>query len=159
MFTRMDLPAFLRFDPVPLRAQHSGWAPMLQGRFILALARGTGPAQAARALGMSRQSAYRLRARPGAENFASAWDEAQASARQAAAAARSPGAGLGIDTILVPRTYRGRLIGFVQREDTSGAMRVLARLDRLAEGLADPKDGLATREGLEAFRRLTGRQK
>ena len=36
-------------------------------------------------------------------------------------------------------------------------MRVLARLDRLAEGLGDPLDGLPTREGLEAFQRLTGR--
>jgi hypothetical protein len=132
---------------------------MLQRRFILALARGAGPAEAARALGMSRQSAYRLRARPGAEGFSAAWEEAQAFARQAAAAARSPGAGLGIDTILVPRFYRGRLIGFVQREDMSHAMRVLARLDRLAEGLGNTSSGLPSAEGLEAFRRLTGRQK
>ena len=72
MFPRMDLPAFLRFEPARLRAQHNGWSPMLQRRFVLALARGAGPAEAARALGMSRQSAYRLRARPGGESFAAA---------------------------------------------------------------------------------------
>jgi hypothetical protein len=108
---------------------------------------------------MSRQSAYRLRDKAGAESFAAAWTAAQAFARQAAAAARSPAAGLGIDTILVPRTYRGRLVGFVQREDVTGALRVLARLDRLAEELDSPSNLIPTEEGLEAFQRLTRRQK
>jgi hypothetical protein len=133
----MSLPGFLRFDPVPLRAQHNGWTPALQLRFVLALARGAGPDEAARALGRTRQSVYRLRKKARAEAFATAWDDALAFARSAAAAGRSPVAGLGgIDTILVPRTYRGRLIGFVQREDIGGAVRVLARLDRLAGVLA-----------------------
>lgn len=147
----MDLPDFLRFEPVPLRAQHNGMTPALQLRFILALARGGGPDEAARALGKSRQSVYRLRKKPGAESFASAWDRAQAFARRASAAGSSPGGNLGIDTLLVPRTYRGRVIGFVQREDIGGTLRTLKQLDRIAGNLA----GGLTAEMLEAFDRLT----
>lgn len=129
----MDLPPFLQFNPVPLRAQHNGWTPALQQRFIVELARGAGPDAAARLLGKTRQSAYALRGKPGAASFAAAWDRAQAFSRQATAAGRSPVAGLcGVETILVPRFRQGRLVGFVQREDVAGAMRVLGVLDRIA---------------------------
>ena len=151
----MQLPAFLRFAPVPLRAQHNGWSPVLQLRFIVAI--GAGVAEAARALGKTRQSAYDLRKREGAASFAAAWDAALAFARQAGAAARAaPGGSGGIETLLVPRYYRGRLIGFVQREDGAAAMRVLGQLDRVAERLGDG-DGVSAAAGerLEAFERLT----
>ena len=152
----MDMPQFLRFVPVPLRAQHNGWTPALQLRFIVALARGASVDEAVRALGKTRQSAYDLRKRTGAESFAAAWNSALAFARTADAAARSPAAGGGgIETILVPRYYRGRLVGFVQREDLAGAMRVLGRLDRLAEKLGDGADFHAASKRLEAFERLT----
>jgi hypothetical protein len=112
----MAIPEFLRFTPVPLRAQYNGWSPALQLRFILALARGAGPDEGARSLGRTRQSAYRLRKRPGAESFAAAWDGAQAFARSAAGLRHAAPLGFGgIETLLVPRFYRGRLIGFVQR--------------------------------------------
>lgn len=154
----MDLPDFLLFDPVPLRARHDGWTPALQFRFILALARGAGPDEAARSLGMTRQSAYSLRKKWGAESFARAWGGAQAFARSAAATRRSLASTCsGIETIMVPRYYRGRLIGFVQREDVAGGMRLLGRLDRLAERLGDvPGDVAAARERLEAFERMIG---
>ncbi len=153
----MDLPDFLRFDPVPLRAQHNGWTPALQLRFILALARGAGPDEAARSLGRTRQSVYRLRKKAGAESFAAAWERAQAFARRAAGARRSLGSTCGgIETIMVPRYYRGRLIGFVQREDVAGAMRLLGRLDRIAERLGDVPSDLATDEAMEAFERMIG---
>ena len=152
----MSLPEFLRFEPVSLRLQHNGWSPRLQLRFILALARGAGVDEAARALGKSRQSAYDLRKKPGAASFAAAWDAALAFSRSAAGAGRAAARGhCGIETILVPRYYRGRLVGFVQREDVAGAMRLLGRLDRLAERL-DGAGGLrAAGERLEAFERLT----
>ena len=134
----MELPQFLRFTPVPLRTQHNGWSDALQVRFVLALARGAGPHEAARSLGRTRQSAYRLRQRPGAESFAAAWDAAQAFSRKAAVAGRRRVSATSmIETILVPRYYRGRLIGFVEREDMAGAMRLLRRLDRLAERIGD----------------------
>jgi hypothetical protein len=148
----MTLDELLRFTPVPLRAQHNGWSPARQQRFILSLARGLDVSEAARMLGMTRQSAYRLRERTGAESFAAAWDRVQAFARKAASIRRSPMAGFGgIETILVPRHYRGRFVGFVQREDTAGAMRALGKLDRLAEKLGDVNSGYATDEFLEGF--------
>src|SRR3954468_16816917 len=148
----MRLPPFLAFTPVPLRRQHNGWSPELQLRFILALARGAGPDEAAKSLGRTRQSAYRLRRREGAESFAAAWDAAQAFARRVAAARHAAplGAG-GIETLLVPRYYRGRLIGFVQRDDLGGAMRLLGRLDRLAVKLGDSDELRAVSEAFEAF--------
>jgi hypothetical protein len=156
MFRIMDIPDFLRFTPVPVRAQHNGWTPVLQLRFIVALARGAGVDEAARAVGMTRQSAYRLRRRAGAESFATAWDGALAFARCLESAARSPAATFGgVETVLIPRTYRGRLIGFVQRNDLSGAMRVLGHLDRVAERLGNGIDLRRDEERLEAFERLT----
>jgi len=143
------LPDFLRFDPVPVRGQHNGWTPARQLAFIVALARGAGPDETARSLGMTRQTVYRLRKRPDARSFAAAWERAQAFARSVARMRSSQASGFGgIDTLLVPRHYRGRLIGFVQREDTAGAMRVLGRLDRLAERLGDPAELRAVSERL-----------
>lgn len=43
--------------------------------------------------------------------------------------------------MLVPRFYRGRLVGFVQREDHKGALRLLAQLDRIADRM---ESGVAT---------------
>ena len=148
----MTFPDLLRFAPVPLRAQHNGWSPELQVRFILALARGAGPGEAARSLGRTRQSAYRLRKKPGAESFAAVWDRAQALARDIAGVAHGPSASWGgIETLLVPRYYRGRFIGFVQREDLAGAMRTLGRLDRLAERMGDPDELRGVNERLDAL--------
>lgn len=149
----MDLPEFLRFTPVPLRAQHNGWSPERQRRFIIALARGAGPGEAARALGMNRQSAYRLRAKAGAESFAAAWDAAQTFARRVHQAGRPPAGMLaGVQTLLVPRFYRGRLIGFVQREDVRGLIAALGRLDRLSAHFDDAVDKPARGSALEKRR-------
>ncbi|HCW62006.1 MULTISPECIES: hypothetical protein [Sphingobium] len=65
------------FTPVPLaRQRHDGWTRRTQQRFIDALGALGSVGQAARAVGMTRASAYRLRARPGADSFAAAWDQA-----------------------------------------------------------------------------------
>lgn len=137
----MALPSFLRFTPVPVRARRDGWTPLLQRRFIIDLARGMGPAEAARGLGRSRQTAYALREKPGAREFAAAWDAAVDFACLARVAARplAP-AGGGIEKLFVPRFYRGRLVGFVEREDLGGTLRRLKTLDRLADrlGAFDP---------------------
>ncbi|HEX8574091.1 MAG TPA: hypothetical protein VF759_15210 [Allosphingosinicella sp.] len=74
--------SFLDFPFVPGRARYDGWTPALQLRFVASLARGAGPGEAAGRLGMSRQSAYKLRRRPGAEGFAAAWDSALLHARR-----------------------------------------------------------------------------
>jgi hypothetical protein len=72
MENSVPLPNFLRFQPVPLRARSDGWTPALQTQFILLLATGAGAHEAARRLGRSRQTAYALRRKPGAESFAAA---------------------------------------------------------------------------------------
>ena len=65
----------LAFLPVELeRRRSNGWLPVRQERFILALEATGSVGAAARAVGMSRMSAYRLRERPGAASFAHAWD-------------------------------------------------------------------------------------
>jgi len=134
----MAIPAFLRFDPVSVRARRDGWTAARQRCFILNLARGMGVTEAAAHVGRSRQTAYALRERPGAGTFAAAWDTAVDFAARARRMSRPLGASRGgIETVLVPRFYRGRLIGFVQREDLSGAMRTLAALDRAAERIGE----------------------
>lgn len=65
------------FTPVPLeRKRSNGWSPLAQRRFIHALSIMGSVGAAARAVGMGRVSAYRLREREGAESFAAAWDRA-----------------------------------------------------------------------------------
>ena len=67
----------LAFHPVPQqRRRADGWTPTTQQCFIRALEAMGSVGQAARAVGMGRRSAYRLRDRPGAEGFAAAWDQA-----------------------------------------------------------------------------------
>ncbi len=134
----MDVPAFLRFEPAPVRARSDGWNAGVQQRFVLHLAKGAGPGEAARHVGRSKQTAYALRARPSAEGFAVAWDAAVAFACHARTAGRSPTAAFtdsGLEMLMVPRFYRGRLIGFVQREDVHGAMRRLRMMDRALDKL------------------------
>ncbi len=69
--SRRRVPAF---TPVPLRYRADGWTPMRQADFLGHLCETWSVAAAARHVGMTRESAYRLRDRPGAESFAAAWD-------------------------------------------------------------------------------------
>jgi hypothetical protein len=66
----------LVFTPVPVTARHDGWTAERQRAFIAALSRHGSVAAAARAVGMTPQTARRLRTRPHAEGFARAWDAA-----------------------------------------------------------------------------------
>jgi hypothetical protein len=155
-----DLPEFLRFAPVPVKARRDGWTPALQMRFVLALARGVPAAEAARGLGRSRQTAYALRRRAGAEGFTAAWDAAVAFAARMRGAAFAAGRAApgGIGTLLVPRFYRGRLVGYVQRDDVRGAMALLGRLDRLADRVEARGTDRAAARRLRAARAAPGRR-
>lgn len=65
----------MSFTPVPmLRRRANGWSADRQRRFITALSVMGAVGPAARAVGMGRASAYRLRERTDAESFAEAWD-------------------------------------------------------------------------------------
>ena len=58
------------------RPRRNSITPELQRRFIAALAATGIVNQAARTIGKSMEALYKLRARPGAEGVAAAWDEA-----------------------------------------------------------------------------------
>lgn len=75
---RRRVPAF---TPVPLRFRNDGWTPMRQADFLGRLAETGSVTAAARHVGMTRESAYRLRSKPGAASFAAAWDSLFAGAK------------------------------------------------------------------------------
>ena len=77
--------------PHPLRRTNADyrWTKPKLLAFLQALARTGSVAQAARGVGMSRQSAYRLRARMGAD-FAAVWDEVGQQAYKGAAVTGFP---------------------------------------------------------------------
>ena len=132
----MELPEPLRFAPVPVRARHDGWSADHQRRFILTLSRGHLVDETARNLGHSRQSAYALRRHKDGRSFAGAWDNALVMGRAALRARQrqpAPDLSWALETLLVPKFYRGRLVGFVQRRDDRNAIRLLAECDRLED--------------------------
>jgi hypothetical protein len=57
------------FTPVRLKPRHDGWTAAKQFRFIEELAATSSITRACRAVGMSRESAYKLRDRPDARQF------------------------------------------------------------------------------------------
>jgi hypothetical protein len=72
-YRRLRVPAFY---PVPVRTRRDGWTIERQADFLGMLAETGSVIGTCEAVGMSRKSAYRLRALPGAESFAAAWDAA-----------------------------------------------------------------------------------
>lgn len=99
----------LAFAPVSgLAERHNGWTEQRQRDFIAALAIMGVVSRAAKAVGMTKQSAYALRRRPGAESWAGAWDVAlQMGYDRMFDLARERA----IVGIVKPRYYRGRQIG------------------------------------------------
>lgn len=102
------------FTPVVTASRSDGWAPDRQRRFILALAGHGGVAAAARSVGMTPQSANRLRRRPDATSFAQAWGKALDEGR-----ARSLDEALarGMEGVVVPVIRRGEVVGHRRRFD------------------------------------------
>lgn len=116
------LDAEIPFTPVPLRARRDGWTEARQRDFIAALARIGSVSTAARHVGKTRRSAYKLRERPGAEGFAAAWDEAADRGRfnlQDHVIDRA------LNGAYVPRFYRGRQTGMAFRHYDQIAVAVL----------------------------------
>lgn len=102
------------FTPVATASRSDGWTPDRQRRFILALADHGGVAAAARHVGMTPQSANRLRKRADAASFAEAWDNAIDEGR-----ARSLDQALarGMDGVVVPVMRGGKIVGYRRRFD------------------------------------------
>ena len=150
MLFRMDdsLDELLAFTPVPLlRVRRDGWTERTQRLFIAGLSLLGGVAAAARACSMTPKSAYRLRERDGAEDFARAWDAALATGRDRAFE-RAVDRGLNGYTVPVYRagrqtgvrhTFDNRLLFAVargndggQRDGTDARERFAALLDEIA---------------------------
>ncbi len=108
-------PGALAFTPVPYKQPHqNGWTERRQRDFITALATMGSVLHAARAVGMTKQAAYQLRNRPGAESFAMAWDVAISIGYDDAFDRALERATIGITT---PRYYKGKRVGTKHRFD------------------------------------------
>ena len=103
----------LAFTPVPTSStRRDGWTPERQHGFIAALAEHGGVAVAARSVGMTPQSARRLRLRSQAETFSRAWDLAVEEGRMKAA---DRALALGRTGEFVPLFRNGRQVGIRKR--------------------------------------------
>ncbi len=135
------------FHPVPLRPRADGWTVRRQCEFLALLYVSGSVTAAASGAGMTRETAYRLRRRAGAESFAAAWDRVLT----------PPGSGRArrvdcdyrkvtnetlfrrAETGLVqPVIYRGRMTAIRWKPDDSALLRLVKRLPEAApEGGAD----------------------
>lgn len=115
----------------PVRTRLDGWTPQRQHDFIEALADTGSVARAALAVGMSRESAYRLRRRPDARAFAEAWHAAQDIATRRLADACLERAIHGEE---VPVFHNGELIGHRVRHSDALAIFLLRMRDPLGHG-------------------------
>jgi len=147
---RAPRPRLPAFHPVPIRTRSDGWTPVRHAEFIGVLAETGSVSAAAEFVGMARETAYRLRRKPGAEEFARAWDIALAIyARRSGKTVT-----LSAETVALPRTpparkvtggptwrmicdgqwrpvlRRGRYAGSVQKPDNSALLGYLAQVDR-----------------------------
>ena len=122
-------PRILPFRPVPVRERCDGWTPRRQTDFLGYLAETGSVAAACRHVGLSREAAYSLRRRAGAESFAAAWD----------AALGAPVRNLtdhdleyrAMRGLIRPVMRNGKYVGTHRKPDNSALLRLLARFDRL----------------------------
>jgi len=127
-----DTPA-LTFTPVPVRERRDGWTAQRQLEFLEALAATACVEEAARHVGMSERSAYRLRLRVGARNFRAAWDAAlDIGVHRLEQAAL----GRALRGVSRPVFYRGEQVGEWREYDERLAMFLLRYRRRLRFGAA-----------------------
>ena len=123
-YRRLRVPPFY---PVPTRTRRDGWTIERQADFLGMQAETGSVIGACEAGGMSRKSAYRLRALPGAESFAAAWDAALgAPARKVTAPERN----IFCDSLRpVPLVlFRGRYRGAWRAQDPGAALELARAL-------------------------------
>lgn len=126
------------FRPVPVSPRRDGWSEVRQCAFLAQLYVTGSVSAAARAVGMSRASAYRLRERPGAEGFAFAWDRVLTLPGSGhPGAAREDGRKVTMETLLArlerdfvkPVIHLGAMTAIARKPDNSTLFRLL-RLTR-----------------------------
>ena len=123
------------FAPVVLRYRHDGWTPERQRAFIEHLADILCVETAAERVGMSGESAYRLRRRAGAEGFSAAWDAALKQGLRHQAPARIVDAA--VNGRLVKRFYHGQLISQERVYSERLLLALVRKADSLFGGAAD----------------------
>ena len=112
------------FTPVPrLRKRRNGWTPETQRAFIDGLAKCGCITRAARAVGKTPKSAYRLLESEGAESFADAWDQAIA---RGVEALRLNALDRALNGAWVPVVRRGRIVSFEHRRSDRLAIALLS---------------------------------
>jgi hypothetical protein len=109
--------------PEPQSGRPEGWTPDKQARFLEALAVTHSVAAAAREVGMSRQSAYQLRARLRGEPFDLAWEAAFQTAFDALTEAAMERALNGVE---VPHLHKGEVVHTSRRYDERLTVALLA---------------------------------
>jgi hypothetical protein len=119
MTKRNRRPAFVPARP---RSRHDGWTPERQVDFVTVLAETGSVADACRAVGMTRSSAYALKARVDAAAFRAAWESALHYAVDRIADAVTSRA---IHGVAVPHFYQGQQVGEHRRYDERLAMFLL----------------------------------
>ena len=129
---RRRIPAF---HPVPVAPRADGWTPGRQAAFVGLLAQTRSVLAAARAVSMGRESAYRLRRRPGAAGFAAAWDAALGKPHQPVDLASAKATGLDAAYrvrmgLLQVVMERDRYVGTHWKDDNNALLQHLAQLDR-----------------------------
>lgn len=138
---------------VPADERHDGWTRERQGAFLRMLASTHCVSQAAKAVGMSRQGAYRLRSRLRGEPFDIAW---QAAFRRQFDALAEAALDRALNGVEVPHFHKGELIHTSRRFDERLTVALLALRDRLAP---IPPDRFAEQERFmpDDFEALVGR--
>lgn len=128
---RRKAPRVPPFYPVPTRSRRDGWTVQRQADFLGYLAETGSVMGACEAVGMSRNSAYRLRARRGAESFAAAWDAALGAPVRKVTV--DDLAFLAYHGLVRPVLFRGKYRGSWRKPDNSALLRLTEKLDRQAE--------------------------
>ncbi|WP_336981032.1 hypothetical protein [Altererythrobacter fulvus] len=140
--SRRYVPAFV---PVPLRARADGWTPRRQAAFLGYLALTRSVSEAARRVGMARETAYRLRARRGAESFVAAWDVALGKVRGDTHRSRKvTGYELeyrAFEGALKPVFHAGRFVEIARKPDNTALLRLVARPHLALAGRSDGEEG------------------
>ena len=117
--------------PEPPPARHDGWTQAKQAAFLRALAATHCVAEAARSVGMSRQSAYGLRSRLRGEPFDIAW---QAAFRCKFDALMEAVVDRAIHGVEVPHFHKGELIHTSRRYDDRAAIALISLRERVTTG-------------------------
>jgi hypothetical protein len=135
-YRRLRVPAFY---PVPTRTRRDGWTIERQADFLGMLAETGSVIGACEAVGMSRKSAYRLRALPGAESFAAAWDAALGGeVRKVTSSARGF---LDCNPLVHLVTFRGRYRGAWRNAANGDLVSHVWRPDGVTRGYGCNPDG------------------